>query len=763
MLIKILDNVHCQASADLIPKITPCLEYQKQLFLQGPFAKKKRIVPAFFIHRRTGIFLTGLLPRVEKYLNDSGTAYEVEGDVERLCPAWNEPNMGEVTLRDYQEQAVKDAIEKQRGVIQAATGSGKTVTAIALIKSFDPSTKVLFLCHSLSILKQTVKEMARYGIRASMVSGEDKDLSGEVICATIQTMSKANPQWYCDYFDITIIDECFHPKTEVLTEYGWQPIKNLKRKTQVAQYDFYTEEVSFAKPTKYIEQDFSGRLYRLSGRQTEILCTPNHQQPYYKSNGTKDKKEFERWKFSKAHFIPISGKTFSGNTLTPLERFMVATSADGTYHRKGINHTSFLFSFSKVRKIKRFLQIVKQGGFQFSEVKSHTTKNRRGKLRRRWIVRLEGIYKKGLKYIKPLPDISYQWGQDFLEEILLWDGSTRTVNYWSGTNPDDADYIQAVAALSGITCNRTIQTDDRKETYKDVHRITLVETDRRKCSGLDLDSIPYEGKVVCIRVPKGNLIIRSNNKVSISGNCHHCNSVTSQYGKFMSKNLSPIRIGFTATIPPERERMLALEGLLGPVIDSLSLEEGIEMKVLAKPKVILVNVPFNKTIAANSNYKTTYHAGIVKNVTRNRIIIQQVRGFWKQNKTSLILIKEIEHGERLLELAGNTRGGMYFVRGSMENEERETIRQLLIEKKIQAVIATSTWKEGIDIPTLDVVIYAAGYKSEIATLQSLGRVFRAAEGKERGIVVDFLDPYRYLAEATVQRLQIYQEQGWLTI
>ena len=67
-------------------------------------------------------------------------------------------------------------------------------------------------------------------------------------------------------------------------------------------------------------------------------------------------------------------------------------------------------------------------------------------------------------------------------------------------------------------------------------------------------------------------------------------------------------------------------------------------------------------------------------------------------------------GKILFEAAGQST---MFVQYATENKEK--IRQEFIKKKIKTVIATSTWKEGIDIPTLDVIIYAAGLKSEIST------------------------------------------------
>ena len=71
------------------------------------------------------------------------------------------------------------------------------------------------------------------------------------------------------------------------------------------------------------------------------------------------------------------------------------------------------------------------------------------------------------------------------------------------------------------------------------------------------------------------------------------------------------------------------------------------------------------------------------------------------------------------------------------------------------------WKEGVDIPSLDCVINAAGGKSEIGTLQAIGRGLTKIEGKDETEIIDFLDPYKFLAQHAIMRLQIYIKQGWL--
>jgi superfamily II DNA or RNA helicase len=67
----------------------------------------------------------------------------------------------------------------------------------------------------------------------------------------------------------------------------------------------------------------------------------------------------------------------------------------------------------------------------------------------------------------------------------------------------------------------------------------------------------------------------------------------------------------------------------------------------------------------------------------------------------------------------------------------------------------------VNIPSLDCVIFASGGKSDIATLQGIGRGLRTTDEKKTFVIVDFLDPYRFLAQHTIQRLRIYVENNCL--
>ncbi len=250
--------------------------------------------------------------------------------------------------------------------------------------------------------------------------------------------------------------------------------------------------------------------------------------------------------------------------------------------------------------------------------------------------------------------------------------------------------------------------------------------------------------------------------ITIVDECHHLQAGRkSQYGTVLQANLSPMRIGFTATLPKEKEKLLSLEGLLGPVIGEITIKEASEKGIIAKPKIKLIPVPYNINIAQFKSYKDLYKHGIVENRARNKLIAKEAKELSNKGKTVLIMIKEIKHGELIQSVGKDVFGlDMVFVQGSTEGETRTEIKRLLDDKKIKVVITSAIWKEGVNIPTLSSIINAMGGKSSIQVLQSVGRGLRIAPGKDSVIIIDFLDCYKYLAEHAIKRITIYAENGW---
>jgi superfamily II DNA or RNA helicase len=273
------------------------------------------------------------------------------------------------------------------------------------------------------------------------------------------------------------------------------------------------------------------------------------------------------------------------------------------------------------------------------------------------------------------------------------------------------------------------------------------------------------GDIVCstiqtiARKPIKSLI--SEFDIIIVDEAHHTTTKKGQFSKFLNANLAPIKIGLTATLPTDRGKLLTMEAAIGPVIGRLTLEKGQEIGIITRPRITLIPIPIEATIAENKRYQMIYDMGVVSNGTRNKRIVQLIQQRAEKGKTALIIVTNIAHGDRLYELAKRRHIRCLFIHGSNDALTRLNAKDALQSKQIDCVICTDVWREGIDIPSLDCVVMAYGGKSETRTLQSIGRGLRSFAGKKHVEIIDFLDPYRYLAQHTIERIRVYVENGWL--
>jgi superfamily II DNA or RNA helicase len=243
---------------------------------------------------------------------------------------------------------------------------------------------------------------------------------------------------------------------------------------------------------------------------------------------------------------------------------------------------------------------------------------------------------------------------------------------------------------------------------------------------------------------------------------HHVSSMNGTYAQILSKMTASLRYGFTATPQTSGESLLAMEGFIGPVIDELSMEEGIETGILAKPRVKILHSPKIVALRQVRKYDDIYTTGVVENRGRNRLIASTTKELILQGKTVLIIVLRLSHAKILKEMLDIVGVDSFVMQGSTEGEMRQEVKQLFTDKTISCVIATAVWREGVNVPTLDCIINAAGGKSEIATLQALGRGLRTADGKDEALLIDIFDnSHPFLIDHFGERFCLYVEQGWV--
>lgn len=116
---------------------------------------------------------------------------------------------GNINLYDYQELALQSLLKAKNGILRAPCGSGKTQIGLQLIKSIGG--KALWLTHTQKLLEQSKSRCELYfsGDFGTITDGA-VNIGKDITFATVQTMSKIDPNVYRDEFDIVVVDECHH-------------------------------------------------------------------------------------------------------------------------------------------------------------------------------------------------------------------------------------------------------------------------------------------------------------------------------------------------------------------------------------------------------------------------------------------------------------------------------------------------------------------------------------------------------------------------
>jgi len=223
------------------------------------------------------------------------------------------------------------------------------------------------------------------------------------------------------------------------------------------------------------------------------------------------------------------------------------------------------------------------------------------------------------------------------------------------------------------------------------------------------------------------------------------------------------RFGFTGTLDGSQTHKWVLEGLFGPSYKVTQTKELIEKGHLSKLQIKILLLKHNSQQFNEYEEEVQY---IIGNEKRNNFIKNLVLDL-KGN--SLVLFNRVEsHGQILYELINNSaskKRKVFFVHGGVDTETREKIREIT-EKENDAIIVASygTFSTGINIKNLHNVIFASPSKSRIRNLQSIGRVLRKGENKNKAILYDIADDATYKSRKNytlnhlIERIKIYNEE-----
>lgn len=214
---------------------------------------------------------------------------------------------------------------------------------------------------------------------------------------------------------------------------------------------------------------------------------------------------------------------------------------------------------------------------------------------------------------------------------------------------------------------------------------------------------------------------------------------------------------------------LMVEAAFGPVVARVTNEELIELGVNARPTIRMLEVSEPK-LEDGLDWQSVYKAGIVLNDVRNAMVSREAAAFARQGWPTLILVREIWHGDRIAHDLNGLGVSHAFVHGRMPTDEVERQKARLVEGKIMVLIASPIFGEGVDLPAGDNfvgikgLIIADGGQSVANVLQKIGRGLRKKQGDNRLDVIDFADlTHKWLSRHAQERLALYESEGFQVV
>lgn len=141
------------------------------------------------LNKRSNTFPAGLLPRVQAVLEASGhrVSVSIDDPPGEELPVSRKKSVH--ALRPYQTECIESAVERQRGVIEIATGGGKTLIATEIIRRLR--RRALFLVTTKDLLHQTIRTFSGSLSWSIGQAGDGIINIGDITVATVQTCARA--------------------------------------------------------------------------------------------------------------------------------------------------------------------------------------------------------------------------------------------------------------------------------------------------------------------------------------------------------------------------------------------------------------------------------------------------------------------------------------------------------------------------------------------------------------------------------------------
>jgi DNA-binding transcriptional regulator WhiA len=327
-------------------------------------------------------------------------------------------------------------------------------------------------------------------------------------------------------------DYCVDEETEILTERGFVSIDDIEEEDLVANFSLSDSTIYYKKPKRVIKKYYDGTMYDFIGKTVEQSVTENHRMLYYSDKLQDFNVQLSQdWYRRNTSGISYTKKIITTTIQDFIEEFPISDEE--------IQIAAWMITEGWITQSKS--KGWNDARYQLGQSTKHNPKN---------VEEIDGIVKKlGLSYNEYLrTDGLKMWqfrkvSKPFFDSLLK-DGVHTIPKEWLGKFSQrqlkllfntlmKGDGHRTPSSCYYYTKDMSLAQDFQELVFKIGYQATISKQDRN--SGViynisvnlarkngyvtEINTRKYNGRVWCVETDSGFIVIRKNNKISVTGNC----------------------------------------------------------------------------------------------------------------------------------------------------------------------------------------------------------------------------------------------------
>lgn len=330
---------------------------------------------------------------------------------------------------------------------------------------------------------------------------------------------------------------CYTGDVEILTKGGWKRFDNLLDEDLVAQYH-EDGAIDFTETSEVVRQEYSGEILDFSGRNMDLSVTPNHRMVI--RDVRKDGVSIalaHNYSTSNGSTRYITAGNYDGDLyLTPEEiSLLVAIQADGSWAKTG-----YRIELAKERKKEKILGVLGVLGCEYKKNKGKTLPSGRKTLsifiREEDLGRISEYLDDDKNFKNSLIHLTLDCKRIFIEELSFWDGWKFKNNIFYSQAEQRGKSVDVAASIASLSGLGVYLCDIHKEGAAKQVRLTTSSSYLKSNLAIEISGREYKGKIYCVTVPTGMVLVRRNGKVVVSGNTTNAEAYTLAAGRTVTRS-----------------------------------------------------------------------------------------------------------------------------------------------------------------------------------------------------------------------------------